>query len=353
MTAATPRDGEYRALMELSAALGADPLLTQAAGGNTSIKLDGVMWIKASGKWLAHATSQNIMTPVAIEALRQAVANGDPRAESAVDFIDPIRNSLGLRPSIETSVHAVIPSPVVVHIHCVNTIALAVRRDGEKAALGRLEGAADIESVFIPYRKPGLSLARAISERLRPGANVLILANHGLVVAGDTVAETADRTRRVCEAFAAPARPFPEADLPRLAALIEGGDYRLPEDSVAHALALDATSLAFARRGSLYPDHVVFLGPGIVEARAAGGRLVVQSDPDRTAPMLVLPGVGVVLHRSAPSSADAMARCLADVAARIPEDASVCALTAAQELELVNWEAEKYRQSLNKPAGAA
>ena len=68
--------------------------------------------------------------------------------------------------------------------------------------------------------------------------------------------------------------------------------------------------------------------------------------------MLVLPHVGVVLHRSAPSGADAMARCLTDVVARIPEDASVSPLTAAQELELVNWEAEKYRQSLNKPAGA-
>ena len=47
-----------------------------------------------------------------------------------------------------------------------------------------------------------------------------------------------------------------------------------------------------------------------------------------------------------------MARCLADVAARIPEDASVSTLTAAQELELVNWEAETYRQSLGKRAGA-
>jgi rhamnose utilization protein RhaD (predicted bifunctional aldolase and dehydrogenase) len=55
VTAAAPDDGEYRALMDLSAAPGADPLLAQAAGGATSIKLDGVMWIKASGKWLLFA----------------------------------------------------------------------------------------------------------------------------------------------------------------------------------------------------------------------------------------------------------------------------------------------------------
>ncbi len=352
MTAAAPRDVEYRALMELSAALGADPLRTQAAGGNTSIKLDGVMWIKASGKWLAHAASQDIMTPVLIEPLRQAVANGDPRAESALDFIDSPRNSLGLRPSIETSVHSVIPSPIVVHIHCVNTIALAVRRDGEKVALGRLEPISDLDSVFVPYRKPGLSLACAISERLTPKTNVLILANHGLIVAGDTVAEVADRIKKVCEAFSGPVRQAPEANLSRLAVLVQDSDYRLPADSAAHAAALDTTSLAFARRGSLYPDHVVFLGPGIVEATIVRDRLRVQSDHGRPAPMLVLADVGVVLHCSAPGGADAMARCLADVAARIPEDASVSTLTAAQELELVNWEAETYRQSLGKRGGA-
>jgi rhamnose utilization protein RhaD (predicted bifunctional aldolase and dehydrogenase) len=352
MTAAARRDGEYRALMELSAALGADPLRTQAAGGNTSIKRDGVMWIKASGKWLAHAMSHDIMTPVLIEPLRQAVAEGDPRAESAVDFVDSAHDSLGLRPSIETSAHAVIPSTVVAHIHCVNTIALAVRRDGEKTALERLRSISDIDSVFVPYRNPGLSLARAISERLTPKTNVLVLGNHGLVVAGDTVAEVAERMRAVCEALFGAARPAPEANLVRLAALVEDGDYRLPAFSSGHAVALDATSLAFARRGSLYPDHVVFLGPGIVEATIAGDCLRVESDHGRPAPMLVLPDIGVLLHRSAPSGADAMARCLADVVARIPDDAPVSTLTAAQEQELANWEAEAYRQSLNSRAVA-
>jgi rhamnose utilization protein RhaD (predicted bifunctional aldolase and dehydrogenase) len=36
-------DSEFRALRKLSATLGVDPLRTQGAGGNTSIKRDGVM----------------------------------------------------------------------------------------------------------------------------------------------------------------------------------------------------------------------------------------------------------------------------------------------------------------------
>ena len=79
MPSAPVDDGEYRALLEFSAKLGADPLRTQAAGG------DGVMWIKASGTWLAEALAKDIMTPVLLEPLRKAIADGDPRAATAID----------------------------------------------------------------------------------------------------------------------------------------------------------------------------------------------------------------------------------------------------------------------------
>jgi rhamnose utilization protein RhaD (predicted bifunctional aldolase and dehydrogenase) len=348
MTSANIDDSEFRALRELSAEVGADPLRTQGAGGNTSIKRDGVMWIKASGTWLADALAQKIMTPVRLEPLRRAIADGDPRAAAAVDFVDAQRNASGLRPSIETSVHAIIPSPVVVHIHCVNTIALAVRHDGECLVRERLRPHADVALAFIPYRKPGLPLAHAIAGRLTNGTNVFVLANHGLVVAGETVTEVADRTARVCKALTAPARVTRQADTEKLASIVEGSDYRLPQDPAAHAVALDPKSLAIARLGSLYPDHVVFLGPGLVEASVDGGRLHAPPEGRRPPLMIALPGLGVVLHHSASKNARAMARCLADVAARIPEEAPILVLTSAEEQELMNWEAETYRQSIGR-----
>jgi rhamnose utilization protein RhaD (predicted bifunctional aldolase and dehydrogenase) len=341
-------DSEFQALRELSAALGADPLRTQGAGGNTSIKRGGVMWIKASGTWLADALAQDIMTPVRLEPLQQAIADGDPRAAAAIDFVDSGANPSGLRPSIETSVHAIMPWPVVVHIHCVNTIALAVRRDGESLVRERLRPDADVALAFAPYRKPGLPLAHAIAERLTKDTNVFVLANHGLVVAGETVAEVADRINRVCEALSAPARPAPQADMQKLASIVEGGDYRLPQDPAVHAVALDSKSLTVARRGSLYPDHVVFLGPGLTEASVDSCRLRAPPEGRRPPLMVALPGLGVVLHRSTSKNAEAMAGCLADVAARIPEEAPIRVLTSAEEQELLNWEAETYRQSVGR-----
>jgi rhamnose utilization protein RhaD (predicted bifunctional aldolase and dehydrogenase) len=341
-------DREFRALRELSAALGVDPLRTQGAGGNTSIKRDGVMWIKASGTWLADALVQDIFTPVRLDPLRKAIADGDPRAAAAIDFVDAQLNASRLRPSIETSVHAIIPSPVVVHIHCVNTIALAVRHDGESLVRERLRPHADVALAFIPYRKPGLPLAEAIAERLMKDTNVLVLANHGLVVAGETVAEAADRIERVCEVFSAPPRAARQSDTETLASIVEGSDYRLPQGPAVHAVAVDPKSLAIARRGSLYPDHVVFLGPGLVEASADGGRLRARPEGRRPPLMMALPGLGVFLHRSTSKNAEAMAQCLADVAARIPDDAPIRVLTGAEEQELMNWEAETYRQAIGR-----
>jgi rhamnose utilization protein RhaD (predicted bifunctional aldolase and dehydrogenase) len=348
MTSMYSDDGEFQALRNLSAALGADPLRTQGAGGNTSIKRDGVMWIKASGTWLADSLTQDIMTPVRLKPLRKAITDGDPRAAAAIDFVDSGANPSGLRPSIETSVHAIVPSPVVVHIHCVNTIALAVRRDGEALVRERLRSDADVALAFVAYRKPGLPLARAIAERLTKGTNVFVLANHGLVVAGETVAEVADRIQRVCKAFSAPPRAAPQADIETLASIVEGTDYRLPQDPTVHAVALDPKSLAMARLGSLYPDHVVFLGPGLAEASVDGGRLRPPPEIRQPPLMMALPGLGAVLYRSTSKNGEAMARCLADVAARIPEEAPIRVLTSADEHELMNWEAETYRQSVER-----
>ena len=79
---------ELAELEALSARIGADPLLTQGAGGNTSLKIDGTLWIKASGTWLAHALERRIMVPVEIEPLLGAVHSVDPAAERIQQLVE-------------------------------------------------------------------------------------------------------------------------------------------------------------------------------------------------------------------------------------------------------------------------
>lgn len=345
-----PDDPEFAALKALSARLGRDPLRTQAAGGNTSLKRNGVMWIKASGTWLAEAERGDIFVPMRLDPLRRAVEEADPRAEKATDFIAAELATTGtLRPSVETSVHAVIDRPVVVHIHDVATTAIAVRADAPSILAERLGKAQGIDWVFIPYVKPGLPLSRAIGEAVGPGTNVIVLGNHGLVVMADTVAEAATLADRVTDALGVPPRPAPGGDIAALDALKRYG-YRPATHADAHATAMDSARLAFARRGTLYPDHVVFLGPGIVETAADGIETIMRRAG--TPPMmLVIRETGVLIHETALPGADELARALADVTARIDPAAPVNVLTAEEERELLAWDAELYRQKVARESG--
>lgn len=338
---------ERDALNRLSAAIGADRLRTQAGGGNTSIKLGDVLWIKASGCWLAEALDREIMVPVDLPRLRQALAEARPETEQGHLFTLTDLNPGGLRPSIETTVHASMPQRVVAHIHCVETIARAVQ-DGFEGTLRPLVEGLGLSFAAIPYCRPGLPLAQAIMAA--PVSDVLVLQNHGLVVAGADVAEVSSRLDTVCGALSVPPRTTETADVGRLAAMAEGSGYRLPADPATHGLALDPASIALARGGSLYPDHVIFLGPGVVVADSIAEGRAVRPFPgqDRPPTMIVLPGRGVLLDAHSGASADALALCLADVLARLPADARLTRLDAAQEDALLNWEAEAYRQAMAK-----
>lgn len=322
---------EFDALRRLSAKVGADPLLVQAAGGNTSIKQDGVMWIKASGTWLKDALAKDIFVPLDLPRLAAALAADDPACESCTDFVKQEINPRGLRPSIETSVHGLMPQTVVVHVHCVNTIALAIRADAEAVLAHRLKA---FNWAFVPYARPGLMLSRAINKALRPGVDVLILGNHGLAVAADTVADAETLMNRVVAALAAPLRDFGAAGTTRLKVIAEGSDYRLPDDPECHAIALNDQARTAACANVYYPDHVVFLSTAIPDTTASGAVAV------------ALPGLGVLVHKTAKPSVEPMLRCAGDVFRRVPEGTDLKALTAVEIDQLLNWDAEKYRQTM-------
>lgn len=341
-----PRD--LAALRTLSARLGAQITCTQGAGGNTSLKDGNVLWIKASGTWLAQALARPIHVAVDLDAALQALHQGDARASTCAAFVLPANDdaTAPLRPSIETIVHAVMAQRVVVHVHCVDTLAHAVRADAPACLAPALATLADLDCRWIPYRQPGLPLAAAIVEAGAQQADVLILANHGLVVAGDSVAAVEDRVARVRQALQLPRRtPHADADIAALAGVAQAAGYRLPDDAQCHALALDDAAVRIAAAGNLYPDHVIFLGPQV--AVTSTPHCLDDLGHSNAATLVILPGRGVLLRRDAPPSADLMARCLAEVCLRIPLHVPPVYLHEDDTHALLHWEAERYRQALN------
>jgi rhamnose utilization protein RhaD (predicted bifunctional aldolase and dehydrogenase) len=346
--AALRADPEFAALRVVSAALGSDPLQVQGAGGNTSLKRGDAMMIKASGTWLAEAEARDIFVPVDLAALRAAVERGDPDAESAVRCVPAAENPSGLRPSIETTVHAVCPAPVVIHTHCVNTIAAAIRADGEARTMAALEG---MGAVWVPYVKPGLLLSQEIARRLRPDTRVVVLGNHGLVACGATVAE-AEATLRAASNRLAPATLAHGAEAaPGLAGALAGSGYAPLDARATQALAQSGPRLAPAASGSFWPDHVIFLGRGLALALPGETGADAAARLGRPA-LLILPGLGAAMREDASAGARALAACVGDVFARVSATAALRPFTGAEEDALMNWDAEKYRQSLDRKAGA-
>src|SRR5258705_3090103 len=162
-------------LRKLSAKLGANLDLVQAGGGNTSLKENGTLWVKASGKWLARSMQEDMFLPVLQESILRCMDQDE-------EYIEEYTTASGesLRPSVETSMHAVLPQRVVVHVHSVRTIAWAIRTDVPDALHDRLKG---LRWEWIPYVHPGVILGREIRDRLGSHPDVLILGNHGLIVA--------------------------------------------------------------------------------------------------------------------------------------------------------------------------
>ena len=344
----------FASFLALSADIGGDTLKTQGAGGNTSFKDGAVLWIKASGTWLVDAADRAIMVPVALEPLLDALRHCDPRAERAADFVVEALSPNALRPSIETSLHAVLPQPVIAHFHDVNVIALSALARRATVVAERMQRVPDLVWRLIPYCRPGIPLAREIAFVAADRPDVLVLCNHGIVVCADSVEELKLRIERVGDALRLAEHTTATPDMPALAALAEGTVYRPAPEPRWHATALGDTARERALGGSLYPDHVIFLGTSLGRLSAGvsmSDMLATFTQRDAPAPKVILvEGKGVLIHRTLTAGGAAMVGCLADVVSRLPADEDVIYLTAREEYDLTHWEAEHYRQSLDRAA---
>ena len=186
-------------LIGLSRALGADPALVVAGGGNTSLKVGRRLVVKASGQFLARATRDSFVE-LGRDALQALLARdlGPSRGSREAAYKDGLlaarlRPEVGQRPSVESLVHHVMPGRFVAHVHAnlVNQFSCCAR--GEALVMDRL-GA---EIAWAPLADPGFALARVLERVLAEyvGAHIgrspraVVLENHGLVVSGGTPEE--------------------------------------------------------------------------------------------------------------------------------------------------------------------
>lgn len=304
---------ELTRLRELSARIGNDPLLTQASTGNSSIKLDDVLWIKASGKWMADAIREDILIPLDLANVRERVKQN----------VDPADRYYGA--SIETAMHAVLPHRVALHVHCVNTIAWAVRQDALLHLPRKMEG---LRWQWIPYVPSGLPLAQEIEKVLSafPHTDVLILGNHGLVLGGDDCDAVEDLLFEVQRRLAISPRQAYPTDYAVLAEIADGSSWDLPDDDEVHALATDPISRKVLYGGLLYPCQSIVspsMTPTLFRPVSCPGSKNRSEGRYRSRPFLIIDGCGVVFSRSMSIAQRAMMSGLARVTQRISSSAPI------------------------------
>ena len=307
-------------LLELTERVGNDPLLTQGSTGNSSAKLDGVLWIKASGKWMADALRDDILIPLDLAEVTDCLDRG----------IDPTKRYPAA--SLETAMHATLPHRVVLHVHCVNTISWAVREDAPMQLERRLDG---LRWQWLPYVPSGLQLSREIERVLSvcPDTNIFILSNHGLVVAGENAEMVETLLTDIRERLAISSRPAPAADFCALLEICRDPLWDLPDDDEVHAFGTDVISQAILAQGLLYPCQAIFGGSRTPEQfRAINYHGPGNGWQDRYSerPFLVLKGRGVVVNRSMAPVELAMLSGLAQVVQRLNASTPLRYLTESE-----------------------
>jgi ribulose-5-phosphate 4-epimerase/fuculose-1-phosphate aldolase len=318
-------------LRDLSSRIGSNPLLVQASNGNTSIKLDGILWIKASGKWLAHATQEEMFVPMESAEVKESIRRN-------MEIQPRFALKGGLRPSIETAMHAILRHHVVIHVHSINAIAWAIRLDGPDQLKDRLAG---VSWQWIPYVASGIPLAREIEKAVasEPETDVFMLGNHGLVVCGNDCDAAEKRLGEVERRLAIAPRRFPKPDTTVLAMIARFSRWQFPTVDSLHALGTDSVSRKILKGGVLYPCQAIFLGPAMplfppaVVLAKFTERLY---RTDRTPPFVAVERSGVMLDERMTSAERATLIGLAEVTQRTEESARLRYLNGAEVTEVLS-----------------
>ncbi|MEU9852489.1 bifunctional aldolase/short-chain dehydrogenase [Streptomyces sp. NPDC047974] len=214
---------EVAALLARAHRLGADPTVTNYAGGNASAKgtaTDPVtggdvelMWVKGSGGDLGTLTEDGLAV-LRLDRLR-ALASVYPGVEREDEMVGAFDHCLygkgGAAPSIDTAMHGLVDAPHVDHLHPDAGIALACAADGEKLTAECFGPTV----AWVPWRRPGFRLGLDIAavRDAHPEAIGCVLGGHGITAWGAT-SEECERNAlhivRTAEAFLAErGRPEP------------------------------------------------------------------------------------------------------------------------------------------------
>jgi len=326
-------------ISEFCKKIGKDPLLVQGPGGNASWKDGDTLWVKASGTWLANAQKEEIFVPVNLDVIKEAVKRND-------FSIIPVSATpaYSLKPSIETLFHAVIPQPLIIHMHPVCVIKDVIFSNYRSRLKNKLP--VDIKWAGIDYYKPGGELAKAIHHIVErdPSIQVFFLQNHGIIVGGNSINEIENILASIFAALVSETRaPLPVNFNPDSHLKLDSSYSMIPDEGIQQ-LAFDKPLFdRLVSDWALYPDHVVFLGASPDCVHKEVNKSDLSKKTEHCKGLIFIQNAGVFANVSFNNLKIMHLRLYYEIISRLKVDDHPNVLNDSQINELLNWDAEKYR----------
>jgi rhamnose utilization protein RhaD (predicted bifunctional aldolase and dehydrogenase) len=188
---------KLKQLIEISRYYGDNSAYVIAGGGNTSYKDSETLWVKASGIPLAGIGEDGFVSLsraklALIESATFSEVSAEREEEVKALMTEAVISPLNLRPSVETSLHNLIPYSYVVHTHPTLVNGLMCATDG----MAEVEKRFGSRALMMPYTDPGYILFKKLQARIAKYSvdhgekpQIIFLQNHGVFVGANTLEE--------------------------------------------------------------------------------------------------------------------------------------------------------------------
>jgi len=188
---------EIKKLIEISRFYGQKKDFVIAGGGNTSFKNNKYIWVKASGTSLATIDENGF---VCLDREKLKIIGNYKYSENPFEREKQVKKHLyeaivdldtGLRPSVETSLHDIIPYSFVVHTHPTLINGLLCARNSKNIVKEIFQ-----DALYVEYTDPGYMLFKTVITKIENfqkekgySPKIIFLENHGVFVAADSIDE--------------------------------------------------------------------------------------------------------------------------------------------------------------------
>ncbi len=243
--------------------LGGNSSLVLHGGGNTSVKIDDILYVKGSGWDLATIEKEEFSPVKTIELIKllsnERLSDSDMvkyQKEALIDKNAP-------NPSIEAILHALIPYKFVDHTHADAMVTISNSNRGEEL----------IEEIYkdylmVPYIMPGFLLSKMVYNMTEEidwdSIKGIILHNHGIFTFANSAKESYDNMIEavsMAERYIKKSKKKKKHNLTKIKEILskaKGHDIvmRVNQSAVARRFA-SKEDMELSQKGVLTPEHII------------------------------------------------------------------------------------------------